>query len=99
MIQVSVFNERKEIPLHNIPVNENGSFTDYENPETEIVIVKSLEDCGEVYVSTSGYSVEFGEFREINSSNLRFEKKFTDTYSRPLTTKFGKTTLILKFKK
>jgi hypothetical protein len=87
----------QEIKLKPLMVGENASMTDYKNPNAEILILKCTDEGGELWVSKKGISIEFGQIRAVESEQLELENKFTDEYSRRITTKFGEADLILKF--
>ena len=87
----------EEIKLKPLYLGEIASFTDYSNPKTEILVVKCTEENGEVYISKSGFSVEQGDVREVNSFDLELETRFKDEYRRNIKTKFGEGVLVLKY--
>jgi len=97
MIIVSMNKEGVIIPFPQISEGENASFTDYTKPETEIVVIKSSGDCGEVWISKSGFSLEVGALRIINTTDYILEKSFMGEYKKTIKTKYGNATLILKF--
>lgn len=86
-----------EVPVGDIKLGESGTFTDYTHPNTEIVMVQCLDDCGKVSVSKAGFTVDINpQQRILESDDLRLEKTFMDEYERPIKTKFGDAILILK---
>lgn len=87
----------QQVKLKPLFSGESASFTDYSNPETEIFLVKCNENCGEVLISQSGYSIEQETLREVNSFDLKLETEFTGEYRRNIKTRFGEGILILKY--
>ena len=89
----------REIKLKPLFIGEDARMADDSKPGTEIIVIKCTENCGEVWVSKSGYSVEQENMREVNSFDMELEKKFTGEYTRNITTRFGEALLILKYSK
>ena len=89
----------QEVKLKPLMVGENGSATDYKDSNEEILIIKCTEEGGELWISKKGMSIEFGQIRAIESEQLELEKKFTEEYTRKITTKFGEGLLTLKYAK
>lgn len=77
-----------------------GTMTDYAKPGTEIVMfyVDAKSDTGYVAVSKEGMTIEQGVDRILSTNKLVKEQTILkgETYERPIKTKYGIATLILK---
>ena len=80
--------------------NELGSvsLTDYTKLKTELLIVYA---DGRVMLSKAGYSTEFGNYRAIQSLDLRLEKQLEEgkPYKRKFKSKKGPGILTFNFSK
>lgn len=103
MLKITVKTKEKSVDLMSLkPGDMPGSMTDYSKPETEIVMFMAQINKSVIMKSLAGYSIEhtptLSEVHSFKSQVMRELTRSGETYELPITTKFGKATILFEHK-